>query len=114
VNKVAGDILDPAKLSPLRKGLLEFLILDIVSTGEVYVADILERLAPTDFETREGTLYPLLSKMRSEGLLDYDWRESAAGPPRKYYRLTGSGQAHLAEFRAYWASLTSLIDQLGR
>ena len=104
----------PSKLSPLRKGLLEFLILDIVSTGDVYVADILGRLANTDFATREGTLYPLLSKMRTEGLLDYDWRESTAGPPRKYYRLTELGQDHLAEFRAYWASLTSLIDELGR
>ena len=52
--------------------------------------------------------------MRSEGLLDYDWRESAAGPPRKYYRLTDLGRANLAEFRAYWASLTALIDELGR
>ena len=106
--------MDPAKLAPLRKGLLEFLILDIVSTGDVYVADILERLGKTDFATREGTLYPLLSRMRSEGLLDYDWRESTAGPPRKYYRLTASGRDHLARFRAYWASLTDLIDELGR
>ena len=99
----------PSKLNPLRNGLLEFLILDIVSTGDVYVAEILERLA-----TREGTLYPLLSRMRREGLLDYDWRESTAGPPRKYYRLTDLGRDHLAEFRTYWASLTALIDELGR
>ena len=103
-----------SKLGPLRKGLLEFLILEIVSTGDVYVADILGRLATTDFATREGTLYPLLSKMRGEGLLDYDWRESAAGPPRKYYRLTESGGAQLAHFRAYWTYMTSLIDELGR
>jgi PadR family transcriptional regulator, regulatory protein PadR len=103
----------PSKLSQLRKGLLEFLVLDIVSTGDVYVADILERLGSTDFATREGTLYPLLSRMRQEGLLDYDWRESAAGPPRKYYRLTSLGRDHLAAFRAYWASLTVLIDELG-
>ncbi len=104
----------PSKLSQLRKGLLEFLILDVVSTGDVYAADILERLGNTDFATREGTLYPLLSKMRQEGLLDYDWRESTAGPPRKYYRLTDLGKDHLGEFRAYWASLTELIDELGR
>jgi PadR family transcriptional regulator PadR len=103
-----------SKLSPLRKGLLEFLILEIVSAGDVYVADILGRLATTDFATREGTLYPLLSKMRGEGQLDYDWRESAAGPPRKYYRLTDTGRAQLAHFRTYWASLTSLIDELGK
>ena len=103
----------PSKLSQLRKGLLEFLILDIVSTGDVYVADIVERLGRTDFATREGTLYPLLSTMRREGLLDYDWRESAAGPPRKYYRLTSTGRDNLAEFRSYWTSLTTLIDTLG-
>jgi PadR family transcriptional regulator PadR len=106
--------MDPAKLAPLRKGLLEFLILEIVSSGDVYVADILERLESTDFATREGTLYPLLSRMRREGLLDYDWRESSSGPPRKYYRLTQSGRDHLAEFRAYWESMTSLINALGK
>src|SRR5262245_30738798 len=106
--------MDPAKLAPMRKGLLEFLILDIVSTGDVYVADILERLERTDFATTEGTLYPLLSRMRQEAQLDYDWRESVAGPPRKYYRLTDLGRRHLAEFRAYWAELTNLIDELGR
>lgn len=106
--------MDLAKLAPLRNGLLEFLVLDIVSSGEVYVADILERLAPTDFATREGTVYPLLSRLRREGLLDYAWRESPSGPPRKYYRLTDPGRLQLDEFRAYWASLTSLIDALGR
>jgi len=103
-----------SKFGALRKGLLEFLILEIVSAGDVYVADILGRLATTDFATREGTLYPLLSKMRSEGLLDYAWRESAAGPPRKYYRLTDPGRAQLAHFRAYWAHMTTLIEELGR
>jgi PadR family transcriptional regulator PadR len=106
--------MDSAKLAPLRNGLLEFLVLDIVSSGEVYVADILERLASTDFATREGTVYPLLSRMRREGLLDYAWRESTAGPPRKYYRLTQLGRDQLADFRAYWTSLTNLIEELGR
>jgi PadR family transcriptional regulator PadR len=105
--------MQPSKHSQLRKGLLEFLVLSIVSTGDVYVADILERLEPTDFATREGTLYPLLSTMRREGLLDYDWRESVSGPPRKYYRLTDTGRGELAHFREYWASLTRLIDELG-
>lgn len=105
--------MEASKLGPLRNGLLEFLVLDIVSTGDVYVADILERLRPTDFATREGTLYPLLSRMRREGSLDYAWQESPAGPPRKYYRLTEQGREHLAEFRSYWASLTALIEELG-
>jgi len=106
--------MDAAKLNALRKGLLEFLILAIVSAGKVYVADILKRLSTTDFATQEGTLYPLLSKMRREGLLEYEWQESASGPPRKYYRLTATGASELAEFQEYWTSLTSLIDELGK
>src|SRR5262245_43539074 len=98
----------------LRKGLLEVLVIAIVSTDDVYAADILERLDPTDFATREGTLYPLLSKMRKEGLLDHEWQESVAGPPRKYYRLTPAGRAQLAHFREYWASMSALINELGR
>ena len=105
--------IDPTKLIALRKGLLEFLILGIVSAEPVYVADIIRRLSTTDFATQEGTLYPLLSKMRREGLLDYEWQESSAGPPRKYYRLTSTGDAEWREFRAYWASITTLIDSLG-
>ncbi len=106
-------MIDRTKLIALRKGLLEFLILGVVSSDMVYAADIIGRLSATDFATQEGTLYPLLSKMRREGLLDYEWQESAAGPPRKYYRLTVRGQTQLREFRAYWASLTALIEKLG-
>jgi PadR family transcriptional regulator PadR len=113
VSQPVTEQIDPTKLTALRKGLLEFLILGVVSADKVYAADIIRRLSTTDFATQEGTLYPLLSKMRREGLLDYEWQESAAGPPRKYYRLTDSGRAQLQEFRAYWASLTDLIDTLG-
>jgi PadR family transcriptional regulator PadR len=97
----------------IRRGLLEYLVLGIVSSGDVYAGDILERLRPTDLATREGTLYPLLSRMRREGLLDHEWQESAARPPRKYYRLTSAGRAQLEAFRAYWTSLSDLIDSLG-
>lgn len=101
------------KYSSLRKGLLEYLLLSIVSAGKVYAADILERLSTTDFATQEGTLYPLLSRMRREGLLDYEWQESEMGPPRKYYSLTESGRIQLGKFRTYWQSLTELINELG-
>ena len=80
------------KFSAIRKGLLEFLILRIVASDKVYVADMLKRLGTTEFATQEGTLYPLLSKMRREGLVDYEWQESDAGPPRKYYRAHREGQ----------------------
>ena len=105
--------MDTNRFTELRRGLLEFLILAIVASDDVYAADILERLKTTDFATREGTLYPLLSRMRRDGLLDYEWQESVAGPPRKYYRLTETGRAELADFRAYWITLTTVIDTLG-
>lgn len=104
----------PDKLLPLRKGLLEFLILRIVARDKVYVADMLKILSTTEFATQEGTLYPLLSKLRREGLVDYEWQESEFGPPRKYYRLTESGAALLRELNDYWKSLNTTVEQLGR
>ena len=105
--------MDTERFTALRRGLLEFLVLGIVASDDAYAADILERLQATDFATREGTLYPLLSRMRRDGLLDYEWQESAAGPPRKYYRLTETGRAELAAFKSYWTTLTDFIDTLG-
>ena len=102
------------KFTAIRRGLLEFLILRIVASDKVYVADILERLGTTEFATQEGTLYPLLSKMRREGLVDYEWQESDAGPPRKYYQLTAKGKSQLAELNEYWEYINSTVSQLGR
>ena len=102
------------KFAPLRKGLLEFVILRIIDADKLYVADMLKRLAATEFATQEGTLYPLLSRMRREDLVDYEWKESETGPPRKYYQLTAKGSAQLSELDAYWNSLNSTITQLGR
>lgn len=102
------------KFVPLRKGLLEFVILRIIEADKVYVADILKRLSATEFATQEGTLYPLLSRMRREDLVDYEWKESETGPPRKYYQLTAKGRVALGELDAYWTNLNSTITQLGR
>jgi len=102
------------KFSAIRKGLLEFLILKIIASDKVYVADMLSRLSETEFKTQEGTLYPLLSKLRREGLVDYEWQESDAGPPRKYYELTAKGASQLAELNAYWKDINATINQLGR
>src|SRR5438552_11172862 len=99
------------KFTAIRKGLLEFLILKIVSSDKVYVADILKRLSTTEFATQEGTLYPLLSKMRREGLVDYEWKESDAGPPRKYYRLTAKGTSQLMELNDYWKEINATVTQ---
>jgi PadR family transcriptional regulator PadR len=101
------------KLGPIRKGLLEFLILKIISADKVYVADMLKRLSTTEFATQEGTLYPLLSKMRRENLVDYEWKESETGPPRKYYKLTAKGKSQLAELNQYWKLINTTISELG-
>ncbi len=102
------------KFLAIRKGLLEFLILRIIASNKVYVADMLNRLSTTEFATQEGTLYPLLSKMRREGLVDYEWKESGAGPPRKYYQLTEKGTSQLEELNEYWKYINATIGQLGR
>jgi PadR family transcriptional regulator PadR len=102
------------KFVPIRKGLLEFLLLKVISARPVYVADILRQLSGTEFATQEGTLYPLLSKMRREELVDYEWRESDAGPPRKYYQLTAKGWEQLRETSDYWEKISETVRALGR
>jgi PadR family transcriptional regulator PadR len=101
------------KFAPIRKGLLEFAVLRVIASEKLYVAQMLQRLASTEFATQEGTLYPLLSRLRRDGLVDYEWRESEAGPPRKYYRLTDSGQRALAELQGYWQHLTETLNRIG-
>lgn len=101
------------KFAPLRKGLLEFAVLRIVSRHKVYAADILRHLTETDLGTGEGTLYPLLSRLRRERLVEYEWVESEAGPPRKYYSLTPAGEAQLQELDTYWQQLHKTIEELG-
>jgi PadR family transcriptional regulator PadR len=106
-------MLSESKLAPIRKGLLEFLVLKIVGARSVYVPDILRRLAGTEFATQEGTLYPLLSKLRREDLVQYQWQESDAGPPRKYYRLTDAGKAQLETLDDYWHRINRTISEIG-
>lgn len=101
------------KFAPIRKGLLEFAVLRVIAAQKLYVAEMLQKLAPTEFATQEGTLYPLLSRLRREGLVDYEWQESGAGPPRKYYRLTGAGEQALAGLQGYWQHLTETLNRIG-
>ena len=89
-------------------------MLKIIAADHVYAADILQELNATEFATQEGTLYPLLSKMRREGTVDYEWQESDAGPPRKYYTLTAKGKAQLAELEEYWDYLNQTLDTIGK
>lgn len=109
----AGRDVMETKLAPIRKGLLEFLVLKIVGVRSVYVPDILRRLAGTEFATQEGTLYPLLSKLRREDLVQYEWQESEAGPPRKYYRLTDAGRTQLQALNDYWTAINRTIADIG-
>ncbi len=101
------------KFGPIRKGLLEFAVLRVIAAEKLYVALMLQRLADTEFATQEGTLYPLLSRMRREELVDYEWQESEAGPPRKYYRLTEPGRQALGELQGYWNHLNETLTRLG-
>jgi PadR family transcriptional regulator, regulatory protein PadR len=101
------------KFGPIRKGLLEFAVLKVIAGEKLYVAEMLQRLAATDFATQEGTLYPLLSRLRREQLVDYEWQESDAGPPRKYYRLTDGGRQALDELQGYWNHLNDTLTRLG-
>lgn len=101
------------KFAPIRKGLLEFVVLRVIAAEKLYVAEMLQRLAPTEFATQEGTLYPLLSRLRRESLVDYEWQESESGPPRKYYRLTDTGRHALDELQGYWSHLNDTLTGLG-
>src|SRR5437016_4959390 len=93
------------KFGPLRKGLLELAVLHVIASNKVYAADILRILNASEFATQEGTLYPPLGRLKRERLVDYEWVESDAGPPRKYYHLTEDGQQQLHELIAYWQTL---------
>ena len=100
------------KFLPIRKGLLEFVVLKLISKKKVYAADILDCLSATEFATQEGTLYPILSRLRREGTVEYQWVESESGPPRKYYKLTAAGQKQLKELISYWKHLHKTIDNI--
>lgn len=96
----------------MRRGMIEFCTLLIIGRGKVYASDILKELKEADLLVVEGTLYPLLSRLKSDGLLDYEWQESSAGPPRKYYTLTHSGKEKLSHLKATWKSLVESINSL--
>jgi len=98
----------------MRKGILEFCTLLIISRGRIYASEILKELKEANLIVVEGTLYPLLSRLRSEGFLEHSWEESKSGPPRKYYTLTESGKEMLKELKATWALLTKSINALSK
>ena len=98
--------------SQMRKGLLEYCILSIISRGEAYASDILEMLKKAELLVVEGTIYTLLTRMKNEGWLSYRWQESTEGPPRKYYSLTEDGEKLLEQLDAEWQSIYQAINQI--
>ena len=99
-------------LVQMRKGILEFCILHIISRGEVYATDMLEELTAAKIMVVEGTLYPLLTRLRKADLVTYKWVESSAGPPRKYFMITPSGTEFLNTLNATWMELSSSTQQI--
>jgi PadR family transcriptional regulator PadR len=96
----------------MRKGILEYCILQIISRGEVYASEILDELLNAKIMVVEGTLYPLLTRLKNSGLLDYKWKESTSGPPRKYYILTESGSKFLEELTSTWTELATSVNSI--
>jgi PadR family transcriptional regulator PadR len=96
----------------MKKGILEYCILAIIKRGEVYASDILEELKQAQLIVVEGTLYPLLTRLKNEGLLSYQWIESKSGPPRKYFQLTPEGNTFLNELEITWNELTDSVNQI--
>lgn len=94
----------------MRKGVLEFCILSVLSNGDAYTTDIITRLKEARLIVVEGTLYPLLTRLKNAGLLQYRWEESTSGPPRKYYSLTEQGQQFLKELRTSWEQLVKSVE----
>lgn len=96
----------------MRKGVLEFCILSILSKNDAYATDILNRLKESELIVVEGTLYPLLTRQKNAGLLSYRWEESTQGPPRKYYALTDKGREVLKELEITWNQLIEAVDSI--
>jgi len=96
----------------MRKGVLEFCILRILSSGERYPTEILEKLKEAKLLVVEGTLYPLLTRLKNDGLLSYRWAESTSGPPRKYFQLTASGHQFLDELATSWNELQEAVQRI--
>ena len=95
----------------MRKGVLELCILSIISEGEIYPTEIIDKLKDSKLIVVQGTLYPLLTRLKNAGLLDYTWKESTQGPPRKYYQVTSQGRDFLQGLMGTWDQLQHAVNQ---
>ncbi|MBX2932164.1 MAG: PadR family transcriptional regulator [Chitinophagaceae bacterium] len=98
--------------SQMRKGVLEFCILSIIQQGEVYPSDIVDKMKAANLQILEGTLYPLLTRLKNADYLSYRWVESSSGPPRKYFMLTEKGLAFYNELGKTWQELANAVAAL--
>ncbi|MDB4497147.1 PadR family transcriptional regulator [Flavobacteriaceae bacterium] len=96
----------------MRKGVLEYCILSILQHGDAYTSEIISTLKSAEMIVVEGTIYPLLTRLKNSGLLSYRWEESSSGPPRKYYVLSESGQQFLKELDMTWNNLMLAVNQI--
>ncbi len=96
----------------MRKGILEYCILSILAQGDAYTTEILNKLKEAKLIVVEGTLYPLLTRQKNAGLLQYRWEESTQGPPRKYYSLTKAGENFLRELHVSWDELVHAVESI--
>lgn len=96
----------------MRKGILELCILSIIKRGDLYASDIIDELKSAEMIVVEGTLYPLLTRLKNADLLNYRWEESTSGPPRKYYSLTETGQEFLKELKMTWDELQQTVNRI--
>lgn len=96
----------------MRKGMLEFCVLLLISNGDAYASEIIAGFKEARMIVVEGTLYPLLTRLKNDGLLTYRWEESSAGPPRKYYTITPAGEAFLRMLSQAWDELSASISRL--
>lgn len=103
--------IDNAK-SQMRKGMLEYCILLLLEKQPAYTSDIIQRLREAELLVVEGTLYPLLTRLKNDGLLSYQWRESTQGPPRKYYNLTAEGTTFLHDLDRAWEEIATTVNYL--
>jgi PadR family transcriptional regulator, regulatory protein PadR len=94
----------------MRKGILEYCILSVLSKDSCYASDIIKELKEVKVIVVEGTLYPLLTRLKNSGLLSYRWEESQQGPPRKYYELTAEGREYLMDLDNSWDELVGSVN----
>lgn len=110
INKPMAMNIENTK-AQMKKGILEFCILSILSNKEHYPSEIISKMKEAELLVVEGTLYPLLMRLKNDGLLSYRWEESSSGPPRKYYKLTPLGDQFLKELQITWQELVETVNK---